>query len=81
MSSGVGDRAPDFELPTDGDGTPVHGGAPGTDGGALLLPERRHAGVHEGSVWLWAPGRDSAGRETPSGRTAQRSAIERSLMP
>ena len=48
----VGDKAPNFKMPTDGDGARLARGAQGQECRALFLSEGRHLRLHQGGLRL-----------------------------
>ena len=50
MSVKVGDKAPDFTLPSDGGGKVSLKALKGKSGGAVFLPQGRHFGLHGRSL-------------------------------
>ena len=52
MSVKPGDKAPDFTLPTDGNGKVTLVQAEGQEGHSVFLSEGRHLGLHGGGLRL-----------------------------
>ena len=60
-----GRKRPDFTLPRDGGGTVSLGRFQGPQAGPLLLPQGRHAGLHQGGDRLQRAARPTSPRPTP----------------